>query len=52
MKDRVFIDSNIWLYGLIKSGDLKKNKISCKLLQELETIIVSTQVINEVSVNL
>lgn len=46
-----FVDSNIWLYALIQSQDINKHKIANQLVQS-ENIFVSTQVINEVCVNL
>lgn len=53
MQDRVFIDSNIWLYALIQSGTdtEKRPKAKACIVQENE-IIISTQVVNEVCVNL
>lgn len=53
MKDKVFIDSNIWLYALIQSQtDNNKRLIAKNCIVEAQDIIVSTQVINEVCVNL
>lgn len=48
---RCFVDSNIWLYAFIESDDLDKHKKSQQLIQTI-TPIISTQVINEVCVNL
>ena len=45
-----FIDSNIWLYAFIED-DVAKSIAARQLLQTIEPI-VSTQVINEVCVNL
>ena len=53
MTDKVFIDSNIWLYALIQSKadqekrDMAKARIACT-----EEIVISTQVVNEVCINL
>ncbi len=48
-----FVDSNIWLYAFIAGDDEGKSAIANALLQGREIdIIVSTQVINEVCVNL
>ncbi|MGI0483274.1 PIN domain-containing protein [Geminocystis sp. CENA526] len=51
-----FIDSNIWLYALLSSEkpeEEKKSHIAHKLIINNDSrIIISTQVINEVSVNL
>ena len=55
MNDKVFIDSNIWLYALIETQqeeDLFKHEIAKKLIHQLTNIHVSTQVVNEVSINL
>lgn len=51
-----FIDSNIWLYAFLSSEkpeEQKKSHIANKLIKNNDSqIIISTQVINEVSVNL
>ena len=54
--DPYFLDSNIWLYALLKPAqpspdDLTKAQISNRLIDS-PNVIVSTQVINEVGVNL
>lgn len=46
-----FIDTNIWLYAFIESDDAAKSATARTLIQETEPV-VSTQVINEVCVNL
>jgi predicted nucleic acid-binding protein len=46
-----FVDSNIWLYAFIQSDDLAKSAAARKVIQESEPVI-STQVINEVCVNM
>ena len=54
--DKIFIDSNIWIYAFISTDDLTpedliKHEICINLLEVLyqqKIIIVSTQVINEV----
>ncbi len=50
-----FIDTNIWLYAFIEvddgTGDVVKSAIARALIQKSEPVI-STQVINEVCVNL
>jgi predicted nucleic acid-binding protein len=46
-----FIDSNIWLYALIQSQEERKHKIANEVTRS-ENIFLSTQVVNEVSVNL
>lgn len=47
-----FLDSNVWLYAFIKGQDPNKTTKSIILINSLSTIFVSTQVINEVCVNL
>ena len=46
-----FIDTNIWLYAFIAGDDLRKTAIARSLIMESEPVI-STQVVNEVCVNL
>jgi predicted nucleic acid-binding protein len=46
-----FIDTNIWLYAFIEADDTAKSAPARTLIQESEPV-VSTQVINEVCVNL
>ena len=46
-----FLDTNIWLYAFLKKADQAKAKIA-KSLIERQGIVISTQVINEVCVNL
>jgi predicted nucleic acid-binding protein len=47
-----FLDSNVWLYAFIKGQDSNKTAKAIILINALSTIFVSTQVINEVCVNL
>ncbi|MGK7952083.1 MAG: PIN domain-containing protein [Xenococcaceae cyanobacterium] len=55
MKDKsqkYFVDSNIWLYAFIKSNQNEdKTKIANSIITSVN-IVISTQVINEVCVNL
>jgi predicted nucleic acid-binding protein len=46
-----FLDSNIWIYALADNQELGKHDVACKLVDS-EGVVVSTQVINEVCVNL
>lgn len=46
-----FVDTNVWLYALIDSGDAAKSDAARKLLQSVDAI-VSAQVIHEVCSNL
>jgi len=55
MKGKIFVDSNIWLYALIeeqKSDDKYKHPMAQKIFLENSNILISTQVVNEVSINL
>ncbi len=53
MSDKIFIDTNIWLYALIESKeDLEKHQKAKQCIANVENIIISTQVVNEVCVNL
>lgn len=48
-----FVDTNVWLYALVDSADSNKTLVARDLLlNQLRPIITSTQVINEVCVNL
>ncbi len=47
-----FIDSNIWIYALTIQDDQPKTHQAQQLITTQATIAVSTQVINEVCVNL
>lgn len=47
-----FIDSNIWLYAFITGGDELKQTRAKTLIQNTPNIVMSTQVVNEVSANL
>lgn len=50
---RFFIDTNIWLYAFISSQDESKSKIAQNLLRtHHDKLVISTQIINEVCVNL
>ena len=46
-----FFDTNIWLYSFIKSQDGEKSKIAKSIISGSD-IIISTQIINEICVNL
>lgn len=48
-----FVDTNIWLYAFISGSDATKSSTARQLLRDNEgSIVVSSQVINEVCVNL
>ncbi|MGZ8844420.1 MAG: PIN domain-containing protein [Pyrinomonadaceae bacterium] len=46
-----FLDTNIWLYAFVESQDETKSAVAKQLIND-NVFIVSTQVINEVCVNL
>lgn len=46
-----FLDTNIWLYAFVESQDETKSAVARQLIND-NVFIVSTQVINEVCVNL
>lgn len=46
-----FLDSNIWLYALIQSQNINKHAIANQVVRA-NRIFISTQVINEVCINL
>ncbi len=48
---KCFVDTNVWLYSFIRSQDGEKSEISKSIIQEHE-VIISTQIINEMCVNL
>lgn len=47
-----FIDSNVWLYAFIDAQDTTKQAIAVNLITSTTGIVVSSQVVNEVAVNL
>ncbi len=53
MSAKDFVDSNVWLYSLIKSPESeRKNQIADQLLDNLGLHVVSSQVIRECLTNL
>ncbi len=46
-----FIDTNIWLYAFIADQDARKNVIAKQII-ETHSIVLSVQVLNEITVNL
>ena len=46
-----FIDTNIWLYSFIQSQNKEKTEVARTIIKECE-IVISTQIINEMCVNL
>lgn len=47
------IDSNVWLYAFIKTQNVGKSSIAKSVIQNRDlSVVVSTQIINEVCLNL
>jgi predicted nucleic acid-binding protein len=52
-ESRAFVDTNIWLYALIEGQDTTKSSVASELLHKNRgSFVVSTQVINEICVNM
>ena len=52
MKDRIFIDTNMWVYLFSKSDlleDVRKKKTVASLLQKSSDIVISAQVLSEMA---
>ena len=49
---RTFIDTNVWLYAFNDSQDVQKTQRAKQVIRQTPQIMVSTQVINEISYNL
>lgn len=47
MSDNVFIDSNVWIYALM-TGDDERIAAATQLIETQPSIVVSTQIVNEV----
>lgn len=48
MSDKVFVDTNIWVYAKIESRDISKHKNAILCLKGITAhVIISTQVVNE-----
>ena len=52
LPESCFVDTNIWLYAFLEGEDYQKTAHAKELLEANHTIIVSTQVVNEVCVNM
>jgi predicted nucleic acid-binding protein len=51
--ERVFLDTNIWLYAFMQGSETGKRDVALRpISKKTQTTIVSHQVINEVCVNL
>jgi predicted nucleic acid-binding protein len=53
-KNSCFVNSNIWLYAMIKTSapDSRQAKAKSLLSNQGDVIVISTQIVNEVCVNL
>ncbi|WP_297453956.1 PIN domain-containing protein [Persephonella sp.] len=51
MIDKIFVDTNIWLYAFMEQ-DIEKSRIARKIINSNSKYILSVQVINEICVNL
>ncbi len=47
MKDRYFIDTNIWVYAHLKEVGNNKHELALNLLETLPILVSSTQILNE-----
>ena len=48
MNDKVFIDTNVWVYARVEGTELKKHTEAISFLRNLPNwVVISTQVINE-----
>jgi predicted nucleic acid-binding protein len=47
-----FVDTNVWLYAFSASQDQQKHLAAKTLIRQTARIVVSTQIVNEVAVNL
>lgn len=47
MSDKVLVDSNVWIYAFMQGNDARV-EAATKLIAEADSIIISTQIINEV----
>ena len=52
MAERVFVDSNLWLYAAMENEDGDEKCVIAKQIIEQNDVMISIQVINEVSFNL
>lgn len=55
MSDSAFIDTNIWFYAFVRGNsaeEASKNDRANKLIKGCPNIVISIQIINELSVNL
>jgi predicted nucleic acid-binding protein len=48
----IFVDANVWLYAIIDTQDPEKARIAKQIISNTPGLVVSTQTINEVCVNI
>lgn len=48
---KCFVDTNIWIYAFVQTQDPEKTRISSAIISNCDCII-STQIVNEISINL
>lgn len=46
-----FVDSNLWIHGLIKGDDSVRHRLVAEWMRGITAPVVSTQVVNEVCAN-
>lgn len=47
-----FIDTNVWLYAVSQSQDPRKHVAANQLIRQTPRIVLSTQIVNELTINL
>lgn len=47
-----FIDTNVWLYAFSESQDPQKHAVAKSLIRQSPRVAISTQIVNEVAINL
>jgi len=52
MKDKIFIDTNIWLYAFIEQDYTKFSQAKRLINENIENVCLSVQVLNEICINL
>ena len=48
MKDKVFIDTNLWIYLYDTRDEVKQKKVKALIHDKFDDIMISTQVLNEI----
>ncbi len=47
MKDKFFIDTNIWIYAHLENKKDHRHNIALNLLETLPQLVISTQILSE-----